>query len=175
MLSGWNKLLNTDCVVLDIGDHVIYPIFRVGSSSLMAAADKKYTNQQIAKCKHIDILIRDPGDRFVSGLNEYCRQNNLDVKETWKLVEQGRLVDRHFAPQYMWLLHLYKFYKGTVTLKPFKHIKKITNRHEHNNKIKEVYVPLLKKFVEVDYELMEHYNKMIELGELVKGLKHVLS
>ena len=175
MLSGWNKLLNTDCVVLNIGDHVIYPIFRVGSTSLVAAADKKYTNEQIAKCTHIDILIRDPGDRFVSGLNEYCQQNNLDVEETWELVEQGRLVDRHFAPQYMWLLHLYKFYKGTVTLKPFRDIKKITNKHVNKDKSKKVAVALLRSFVEVDYKLMEHYNKTIQIGELVKGLKHVLS
>jgi len=174
MLSGWNKLLNTDCVVLNIGDHVIYPIFRVGSTSLVAAADKKYTNEQIAKCTHIDILIRDPGDRFVSGLNEYCQQNNLDVEETWELVEQGRLVDRHFAPQYMWLLHLYKFYKGTVTLKPFRDIKKITNKHVNKDKSKKVAVALLRSFVEVDYKLTEHYNKTIQIGELIKGYRHAL-
>ena len=175
MLSGWNKLLNTDCVVLNIGDHVIYPIFRVGSTSLVAAADKKYTNEQIAKCTHIDILIRDPGDRFVSGLNEYCQQNNLDVEETWELVEQGRLVDRHFAPQYMWLLHLYKFYKGSVTLKPFHTIKKITNVHKRKNKSRNVNVPLLKSFVEADYRLMDHYNETTPLGELIKEYRHALS
>jgi len=175
MLHHWNKLLNTDCTVIDIGPHTVYPIFRVGSSSLLGIADKKYINRQIAKCEHIDILIRDPGDRFVSGLNKYCRQNNLDVGETWELVEQGKLVDRHFAPQYMWLLHLYKFYKGTVTLKPFRDIKKITNKHVNKDKSKKVAVALLRSFVEVDYKLMEHYNKTIQIGELVKGLKHVLS
>jgi hypothetical protein len=141
----------------------------------LAAADKKYTNKQIAKCKHIDILIRDPGDRFVSGLNEYCEQNNLDVEETWELVEQGKLVDRHFAPQYMWLLHLYKFYKGAVTLKPFHAIKKITNVHKRKNKSRNVNVPPLKSFVEVDYALTEHYYETFELGELIKRYRNVLS
>ena len=172
MLSGWNKLLNTDCIVIDVGPHTVYPIFRVGSSSLLFAADKKYTNKQIAKCNHIDILIRDPGDRFVSGVNKYCQQNNLDIKETWKLIEQGRLVDRHFAPQYMWLLHLYKFYNGTVMLKPFHTIKKITNLHKKKDENKKVDVALLKSFVEVDYRLMEHYNKTSQLGELIK--EHIL-
>ena len=120
-------------------------------------------------------MIRDPGDRFVSGINEYCRQNNLNVEETWKLVDQNRLIDRHFAPQYMWLLHLYKFYKGAVTLKPFSHIKKITNIHKKKDKGKKVSVALLKSFVEVDYQLMDHCDKTIQLGDLIKEHINVLS
>ena len=175
MLTQWNKLLNTDCTVVDIGPHTVYPIFRVGSTSLMIAANKTYVNSHIAKCKHIDVIIRDPSDRFVSGINEYCRQNNLNVEETWKLVDQNRLIDRHFAPQYMWLLHLYKFYKGAVTLKPFSHIKKITNMHKKKDKGKKVSVAPLKSFVEVDYQLMDHYNETIQLGELIKRYRHALS
>jgi|TARA_B110000977_G_C10739460_1_gene362434 hypothetical protein len=178
MLRYWNNLLNTDCTVVDIGPHTVYPIFRVGSSSLLGIADKKYTNEQIVKCKHIDILIRDPKDRFESGLNKYCQQNNLDVKETRELVDQGKLVDRHFAPQYTWLLHLYKYYKGTVTLKPFEDIKKITTVHRNNDnsiKVKNVAVAPQKSFVEVDYQLMDHYNKTIQLGELIKEYRHALS
>jgi hypothetical protein len=110
-------------------------------------ADKKYVNYQISKCRHIDVLLRDPGERFVSGLNEYCRNSNTNVSEAWHLTEQGKLIDRHFAPQYLWLLHLSKFYKGPVTLKPFSDIKKITNAHEKKSKGKKVSVPLLKTFV----------------------------
>ena len=174
MLTHWNKLLNTDCTVVDIGPHTVYPIFRVGSSSLMLAADKTYVNSHIAKCKHIDVMIRDPGDRFVSGINEYSRQNNLNIEETWKLVEQGKLVDRHFAPQYMWLLHLYKFYKGTVTILPFDHIKQITSVHERKDDINKP-VPLLKSFLNVDHAIIEHYNETFELGRLIERYRNVLS
>jgi hypothetical protein len=174
MLTHWNKLLNTDCTVVDIGPHTVYPIFRVGSSSLMLAADKTYVNSHIAKCKHIDVMIRDPGDRFVSGINEYSRQNNLNIEETWKLVEQGKLVDRHFAPQYMWLLHLYKFYKGTVTILPFDHIKQITSVHERKDDINKP-VPLLKSFLNMDHAIVEHYNETFELGRLIERYRNVLS
>ena len=175
MLTHWNKLFNTDCTVVDIGCHTVYPIFRVGSSSLMLAADKTYVNSHIAKCKHIDILIRDPRDRFVSGVNEYCRQNNLNVEETCKLVEEGKLVDRHFAPQYLWLLHLYKFYKGTVTILPFDHIKQITSVHKKNGNDINKPVPLLKSFLNVDHAIVKHYNETFELGELIKRYRNVLS
>ena len=57
MLTHWNKLLNTDCTVIDIGPHTIYPIFKNGSSSLMSIADKTYTNKQIANCNNINILL----------------------------------------------------------------------------------------------------------------------
>ena len=106
MLTHWNKLLNTDCIVVDVGPHTVYPIFRVGQSTLMSVCDKKYTNDEIQNCNHVDILIRDPEERFISGVNEYCVQHDLDVQETWNLVNNGKLYDRHFTPQYIWLMNL---------------------------------------------------------------------
>ena len=178
MLTHWNKLLNTDCTVMEIGPHTVYPIFRVGFTSLSSVCDKKYINENISECQHIDIMIRDPKARFVGGVNEYCRQNKLPVEKTWQLIEQGKLIDKHFAPQYMWLLHLYKFYKGSVTLLPFEHIKNITSVHANNrssNGFKHQSVALLQPFVDIDYKLQEHYNETVELGEIVRRYKNVLS
>tara|TARA_B100000519_G_scaffold200359_1_gene213334 strand:+ start:1832 stop:2359 length:528 start_codon:yes stop_codon:yes gene_type:complete len=175
MLTHWNKLINTDCVVVGIGDQKIYPIFRNGSSSLINSANKKYVNNKIKKLDNIIILLRDPEYRFVSGLNEYCRQNKLDIEWAWQEAHDNRLVDRHFAPQWIWLFHLYKYYKGSVTLKPFASIKKYCQVQKHRTKTRK-YVSLLKHFVEIDYALMEHLNETISLETLVrKYKKHVLS
>ena len=174
MLIHWNKLFNTDCQVLDTGSHIVYPIFRVGWTTLITIAEKKIINNDIENCKHIDILIRDPKERFQSGVNEYCFQNNLDLDETYLLIEQGKFIDRHFVPQYFWLLHLYKYYKGNVTLRKFEYIDQITNVHKHRAVKNEPVVPL-KSFVDVDYKLMDHYNETIELGELIKRYRNVLS
>ena len=175
MLTHWNKLLNTDCTVIDIGPHTIYPIFKNGSSSLMSIADKTYTNKQIANCNNINILLRDPEERFVSGINEYCKQNNLDVKDTWELVYDDKIINRHFAPQWLWLFHLYKFYRGKVILKPFETINDYCKVHK-NKEEKQTDVALIKQFVEVDYELIEnHLNEPILLEKLIKKYKNVLS
>ena len=56
MLKHWQELLNTDCIVIDVGPHTIYPIFKNGSSSLMGIADKTYINKQIANCNNIIIV-----------------------------------------------------------------------------------------------------------------------
>lgn len=174
MLTHWNKLLNTDCVVVDVGPHTIYPIFRVGQSTLMSVCDRKYVNKEIDHCNHVDIMIREPEERFVSGVNEYCRQNNLDVESTWNEINLGRIHDRHFTPQYLWLLHLYKFYKGFVTIRPFKHISNVTEVHIHKSESK-IEVPVIESFVAVDRHLTNYYNETVNIGYLIKRYKHALS
>jgi len=173
MIKHWQKLLNAECIVVGIKEHTVYPIFKVGSVSLARASDKEYINHEISKCTHIDVLLRDPVDRFVSGLNEYCRLNNSNIDETLELVRQGEIIDRHFAPQFIWLLHLYRYYKGDVTLRPFSDIKKFTDIHEGGNKEK-IKVPHLQSFVDVDQELIKNLKKTLPLGQIIDELIDVL-
>jgi intein/homing endonuclease len=176
MPTAWTKLLDADCEVVGIGRHTVYPIFRNGSSSLRDAADIIYTNNQIKNCKNIQILLRDPAIRFVSGINEYCRQNALDVRRTWSLVEQEKVNDRHFCPQFVWLLHLFKFYKGKVTLLPFKDIKRITDiKRAELAWMPKIEVAPIKRFVDIDYELMTQLGQTVELGHIIRKYKNVLS
>lgn len=174
MLTHWNKLFNTDCIVVDVGPYTIYPIFRVGQSTLISVSDKKYINKEIEHCNHIDIMIREPESRFVSGVNEYCRQNNLDIKSTWKLINDGKVHDRHFTPQYIWLLHLYKWYKGFVTIRPFSYISNITEVHKHPSGII-TQVPICESFVAVDRHLTKYYNETVNIGYLIKRYRYALS
>ena len=175
MLTYWNKLLNTDCTVVEVGTHTVYPIFRVGYTTLTSVCDKKYVNEEIANCNHIDVMIRDPRERFVSGVNEYCRQHDRDVRESQHLIQQGKLVDRHFAPQYMWLLHLSKFYKKDITIRPFEYIRQITTVHA-NKSPKKTKITICEKFVKVDRYLTKLYNQTVSLSEIVKRYKkNVLS
>lgn len=174
MLNHWNKLLSTDCCVVRIKKFIVYPIFKVGSTSLKAAAVEQYINNDIGKCKHIHILLRDPEERFISGLNQYCRFNGMDIKDTWERVNRGGLIDRHFAPQYIWLLHLYKYYRGEVTLRPFKFINKITDVHSKKDRTPKQIVPVLKSFVEIDHHILKQLGKRIELRKLIEEHRHVL-
>jgi len=174
MLTHWNKLLNTDCVVVQIKDKTVYPIFRVGYNTLMSISDYKLVNEQIAKCDHIDVMIRDPEERFVSGVNEYCRQNSLDINTTCALIAQGRLYNRHFTPQFIWLMHLNRFYKGKITLRTFDYIDTITDRHINKSKFNK-HIPVSEAFVKVDKELIKHCGDTLQLDEVVRRYRHVLS
>lgn len=174
MLTHWNKLLNTDCVVIRASGLNVYPIFRVGYTTLMSVCDKKYVNEQIGECGHIDVMIRNPRQRFVSGVNAYCEQNNLDVQHTWQLIKNGQLLDRHFTPQYIWLMHLSKYYKGHITIRPFDHIKQITVVHKNKSRDKKN-IPVCEPFVQVDERLTEHYNQTVRLPDIIRKYKNVLS
>ena len=174
MLTHWNNLINTDCLIVKIGPHTVYPIFRVGYSTLLSVCDQKYVNNQIKKIDHIDVMIRDPEERFVSGVNEYCRQNKLQVDEVYKAIQNGDLVDRHFAPQYIWLMHLSKYHKASITIRPFDYINKITNAHKNKSKNK-ISIPVCRSFVAVDQCLTKHYNQTMSLDEIIRRYRNVLS
>jgi len=174
MFKQWNKLLNTDCIVVSVAGHMVYPIFRVGRTSLLSACDHKYVNQEIDSCANIDVMIREPEERFRSGVNEYCTQNKKDVLETYKLIERGKLYDRHFTPQFMWLFHLYKFYKGFITVRPFSYIKNYTDIHMAKS-VSNVTIPVCESFVAVDRPLTKYYNQTVNISYLIKRYRNVLS
>jgi len=174
MLKHWSNLLNTDCVVVDIGKHTVYPIFRVGHNTLMSVCNKKYVNEEIQNCNHVDVIIREPEARFVSGVNEYCTQHDLNIDTTCKLISDGKLYDRHFTPQYVWLMNLYRFYKGFVTIRPFNYISNITDIHLHKSR-SNTDVPVCEQFVKVDRHLIKYYNETVNIKYLIERYKHALS
>jgi len=175
MLTWWNKLLHTDCKVFAIGDNFVYPIMRNGSSSLRAVADKKYTNNEIMKCQNIIVFIREPASRFISGINEYSRKNKADLYQTYNLVKDGKLVDRHFSPQWIWLLHLSKYYKGMISLKSLDDVGAYCKEHLHKSKNKITDIEPPARFITADKELVKHIGQNIDLRVLVRKCKNVLS
>jgi hypothetical protein len=178
MLRHWTKLLTGDCTVIKVGEYTVYPIHRVGYSSLMSVAEKKYTNKEIVKLDHIDVLIRDPEERFVSGVNEYCKQRKLNVHEAYKKIVDRELMDSHFIPQYVWLMNLYRFYKGEITIRPFPFIANITDVHLRNESTdSKVQVEPLDNFVRVDREIIQNTNvqRKYFLKDIIMDYKNVLS
>ena len=160
--------------MVSIGGTYVYPIFRVGYSSLMEDADMVFTDREIDNCPTITVLLRDPNERFISGVNEYCKNQGKGLNHIYKKIEIGKLVDRHFMPQYLWLLHLYKFYKGPIVLRPFSHIKEITQVHANKSKSKRQVKPI-DRFIKVDTFLLRHLNKTVQLKDIIMRYKDVLS
>ena len=174
MLANYDSYLRTKCQVVSIGGTFVYPIFRVGYTSIMEDADMVFTNNEIMLCDNIEVLLRDPRERFISGVNEYCRQNGKGLNHIYRKIQTGKLVDRHFMPQYLWLLHLYKWHKGHVVLRPFSHIKEITQVHARAN---ERHTPIepIDRFVKVDTFLLRHLNKPVPLRDIIVRYRDVLS
>jgi len=120
MIHYNNELLYPKlCVVLEMPTQsFVYPIFKNASSSLeQLSVGKLYNNKINDRTQTVDVYWREATKRFHSGVNTYLRFNPmLESKTVVHLIEQGELVNRHFMPQYMWLCHLYKHYKGTINI-----------------------------------------------------------
>lgn len=175
MLKHWQQILNTDCEVVVVNQQNIFPIFRNGYTTLIDIADKKLLNSEITNLQQMDVLLRDPRERFNSGLNQVCYTEKLDVIETLHKIEKGEFIDRHFSPQYVWLMQLYRHYKGNVTLRPFKYISDITSVHLNPREYEMVEVKPPTAFLDVDYALMQEIGNTLPLETIIKRYKNVLS
>ena len=173
ILTHWNNLLNTDCEVVKIKNEYIYPIFKNGSSTIRNNAEKVYKNNELKKLKEITVYVRNAKDRFTTGVNTYAKLNNKNIKTVMEQLSKNKLCNRHFAPQFVWLFHLYKYFRGTVNLKPLEQLQV----KEHLNPSKNITnVADVNNYLLVDNKLIEKYNnKSTTLKIIIEDLIHVLS
>jgi hypothetical protein len=189
VFKNWAKLFTPDCriIILDVNNSV-YPIFKNGQTSLFLYADEKklkiLKNQQLQDIKKIKVFLRDPLQRFVSGVHtviELEKINNIDV--FLKEVECFKTYNRHFIPQFYWLMHLFKYFKGVVELVPIDGlykliptrggppIKKLTGGRK-----KKILSINNKMYVDVDYKLLNKYiGQTVGLEKIIKEFKNAVS
>ena len=198
MLTHWTNLIRSDCKVVRIGKDYIYPIFKCGSTTLFVNADQILVNEELQNLSTIKIILRDPEERFIAGVNKYCDDNNVAIDDVVKQIKKERVADEHFVPQWVWLFHLYRFYKGNVSILPMSQLNKYI-KQKHNKNLKNFPkeweeavgkqfgkarnmmetkkpVPIIKDFVSTDKEIIKNFmNKEIDLKTIVKDYRHVLS
>ena len=118
------------------------------------------------------MFLRDPRERFVSGVNKYAQIHNLEPSDVVDKIEQGELTDRHWVPQYYWLMHLSKYYNKDVKLLPMSDIP-----HNKRNLLKNKKpVRVIEKYTLVDHFIMAAFlNTTTNLKELIKECRNVLS
>jgi len=121
MLSHLDRILFPDrCEVLEIipSQRYVYVIFKNGHSSFLSYRLKNncriLINQQIQKINNIDIVIRNPQDRLMSGINTFVqhilRDNpKLDCSTVEWFAQNYLHLDRHYYPQFSWLLNLARY------------------------------------------------------------------
>ena len=191
LLMYWSKLLNTTCEAIRVEPYgfVTYPIYKNGRTSLWEYATdnncKTFINEELKTLDHIIVYLRNPLERFISGVHTYLEFENLGSQEDTilKQIEEMTVCDRHFVPQFIWLIHLSKYFKGTVRIDSVSElyqaipnrgsppIPEITNKRKQ--KIKKINS---KNYTDVDEKIIEKYMcKSIKLETLIKEFYNVLS
>lgn len=185
----FSKLFTSDVEVLKITDEYLLKILKNGSTSYgQYATNNKLSflkNQEIKSIKIINVFLRNPVERFASGVNAYCCFNNKALNDNLlKDIKNFRIVDKHFVPQIFYLFHLFKFYKNKVRLQPIENLKNYIPNHDkphydHSNytdRKKLILAIEHKKYIEDDELLIKNYlNKTVKLESLVKEFRYVLS
>jgi len=121
MLSPLDRIIFPDrCEVIEVIplQRYVYPIFKNGRSSLYITAEKNNwrirLNDQIKKINSIDIILRDPQERLISGINTFIQQTLRDNpgldKNTVQWFAQNYLyLNRHYSSQFVWLVNLARY------------------------------------------------------------------
>jgi len=121
MLSRLDDIIYPNrCEVIEIeaSHRYIYPIFKNGSSSLLEHARQQnykiLINQQIKRAPIIDVILRDPLSRYISGTQTFVhdikKENpTLDVDTILYFAENYLFLNRHYAPQLSWLINLSQY------------------------------------------------------------------
>lgn len=133
MLSHLDCIIFPDrCDVIEVvpSQRYVYPIFKNASSSLHFEAIHSdwriIINEQIRKLSHIEVVLRDPHDRLVSGLNTFVQRvlqdnSELDPNTVVWFAKNYLFLDRHYCPQFFWLINLARYLNPDTQL-TFQHM-----------------------------------------------------
>jgi hypothetical protein len=112
MLSYIDPILfPDDILVIELTPgRYVYPIYKNGSSGLFEKSITILSPDAIRNLTHIEVFVRDPFERYISGVQTYLRYNShLDRETTLILIEEFLFLNSHFTLQFHWLVNLQRF------------------------------------------------------------------
>jgi hypothetical protein len=176
MLSYLDPILFPDeCEVLEMGfGNFVYPIFKNGSSSLRGDHPIVLTKEKLRAIGHITVYLREPFERYVSGVQTYLRHNpHLDRATALTIIDQYLFLNRHFALQFHWLVNLRRYYNGYLTFKSVDDLGDITentwNALERDQSIVDYFKEnqKLEFYLQLDKALLEFVGKTVKFTDVL--------
>lgn len=128
------------CEVVEIPLHRqwVYLIQKNGSSSLRIQQSRDnlavFTNNEISALDCVDVYIRNPRARYVSGVNTYLQHlqrdhPELDYSTAFWFARRYKFLNTHYLPQFHWVENLshYMHRDAKIRFRNFKKFNNITN------------------------------------------------
>jgi hypothetical protein len=103
----------------------VYMIQKNGTSSIRDDPANRYrilVNQEISHLEHVDVYVRNPKSRYISGVNTFVqhilRQNpDLDRNTLIWISTRYLFLNRHYLPQILWLINLSRYLNTETKLR----------------------------------------------------------
>ena len=138
----------------------VYPIHKNASSTIARVAIRELNYFQIRDLNTVDVYLRDPFERYVSGVQTYLRYHpELDRETTLRFIEEFLFLNNHFSLQFHWCVNLCRM---TDAWLHFRHV------DELNSVTHEVWNTLTRDQTLVDR--FQNHNKLHYYLELDKVL-----
>lgn len=181
MLSQVDNIIFPDrCDVLEIvpSQRYVYPIYKNGSSSLYNSGFRLMDHDELPTISVVDIYVRNPYDRFVTGVNTFLQHNNnLDRATAIHFVNDYLFLNRHFCPQFHWLVNLQRFTDAKIRINPISTLSDITalrvNQSEDPLLDEALSTEKLHFYLSIDKVLTEDLlGKTVPFKLIVQTIKH---
>ena len=131
MLSYLDPILFPDeILVIELTtNRYVYPIYKNASSSLFEAAKSVLSVERLNQIGHVEVFVREPFERYVSGVQTYLRLNpHLDRATALSMIDEYLFLNRHFTLQFHWLINLIRFNSDLwITFKTMKELNNATD------------------------------------------------
>jgi hypothetical protein len=179
MLSQLDNIIFPDrCEVLEVApQRYVYPIYKNGYSSLSNSGFRVLTMSELSKLDTVEIFVRDPIERFLSGLSTWIEHNDHLDKNTMLFMAGHHLfINRHYSPQFHWLVNLRRFTTAKIKINPIEDLSAITNLRLNENKNKIHYdISHFSKvafYMQLDKVLTENFiGQTVEFTEIVATVR----
>ena len=185
-----NNLFPENCTVIEVADNrFVYPIFKNGSTALREYAQrnrcKVLLNNQIKNISEVEVFVRDPLTRFVSGANtvvEFVMRDNTNLDRTTVkfFVKNFLFLNSHFSPQIYWLINLARFGNEhlKLTFKDSQDVRLILAEEWAPLITQKVFTveeiqndPIIKGYIELDSVLVASIGQTLTFSELINKIR----
>jgi hypothetical protein len=179
MLSQLDNIIFPDrCEVLEVApQRYVYPIYKNGYSSISASGFRTLEMTELPALDTVEIYVREPIERFFSGLSSYIEYNKHLDKDTLLFIAGHHLfINRHLASQFHWLVNLRRFTQAKIKINSVDDLRTITNLHINKNKNKVhydlIHFPKVAFYMQLDKVLTETFlGQTVEFSDIVAAIK----
>jgi hypothetical protein len=125
-------------VEMPLHNQWVYLIQKNGSSSLRIQQSRDnlavFTNDEISALDYVDVYVRNPRARYVSGINTYLQHlqrdhPELDYNTAFWFARRYKFLNTHYLPQFHWLANLSKYLRNDtkIRFRNFQDLDRITS------------------------------------------------
>ena len=188
MLSHLDCIIFPDrCEVIEVipSQRYVYPIFKNGQSSLLDTAKQNnwhlFFNEKIKKLDSIDVFVRDPVQRLASGISSFVQTTvrdhpELDVGTVNWFAENYLHLNRHYAPQFSWLVNLARYMNPDCVLNflSMEDLKTVTALHKQPFEKSNVntQLPNNEMYQRIDQVLVDSVGQSMTFAQLIQHIQH---